>query len=155
MPSWSVLRRSPPPMRCMPITKLRRFSHLTGTEVKQDLKSTPISFFKWVGGIITSSTLAFAFYSYSSFNYPSLSFSDTSQSLDHHRPKYLFGGKIFSTSLFLPNNGYYTIFHVSLVGFSENSNIIRVNLYLQMLTEEKYSLNMKSVLGCEVLLKRY
>ncbi|XP_055830289.1 calcium uptake protein, mitochondrial-like isoform X2 [Solanum dulcamara] len=91
MPSWLVLRRSPPPMRCMAITQLRRFSHLNGTEVKRDPESTPISFLKWVGGIITSSTLAFACYSYSSYNYPSLSFSDTSQSLDHHQPKYLFG----------------------------------------------------------------
>ncbi|KAK4367292.1 hypothetical protein RND71_015172 [Anisodus tanguticus] len=68
-------------------TQLRHNRHLTGTDVQHDPKST---FLKWVGGILTSSTLAFAFYSYSSPNYPSLSFSDTSQSLDHHPPKYLF-----------------------------------------------------------------
>ncbi|WMV33189.1 hypothetical protein MTR67_026574 [Solanum verrucosum] len=91
MPSWSGLRRCTPPIGCRPTTQLRHFSHLSGTEVQQDPKSTSISFLKWIGGIITSSTLAFACYSYSSPNYPSLSFSHTSQSLDHHRPNYLFG----------------------------------------------------------------
>ncbi|KAH0664065.1 hypothetical protein KY290_029983 [Solanum tuberosum] len=91
MPFWSGLRRCTPPIGCRPTTQLRHFSHLSGTEVQQDPESTSISFLKWIGGIITSSTLAFACYSYSSPNYPSLSFCHTSQSLDHHRPNYLFG----------------------------------------------------------------
>ncbi|CAN4097646.1 unnamed protein product [Withania somnifera] len=93
MAFWSALRvrRSPLPIHCMPIHQLRNIRYLAGTDVKQDPKSTPISFFKWIGGIITSSSLAFAFYSFSYPNNPSLSFSDTSQSLGHHRPKYLFG----------------------------------------------------------------
>ncbi|KAJ8535470.1 hypothetical protein K7X08_023190 [Anisodus acutangulus] len=88
MPAWSALRRCPPTIRGMSLTQLRHIRHLTGTDVRHDPK---ISFLKWVGGILTTSTLAFAFYSYSSPNYPSFSFSDTSQSHHQHPPKYLFG----------------------------------------------------------------
>ncbi|XP_060175509.1 calcium uptake protein, mitochondrial-like isoform X2 [Lycium barbarum] len=85
MPVWSALRRSLQPTRCISITQLPHIRHLTATNVQHHPKS---SFLKWIGGFITTSTLAFTFYSFSSPNYPSFSFSDT---LDHHPPNYLFG----------------------------------------------------------------
>ncbi|XP_059290619.1 calcium uptake protein, mitochondrial-like isoform X2 [Lycium ferocissimum] len=85
MPVWSALRRSLQPTRCISITQLPHIRHLTATNVQHHPKT---SFLKWIGGFITTSTLAFTFYSFSSPNYPSFSFSDT---LDHHPPKYLFG----------------------------------------------------------------
>ncbi|KAK4351419.1 hypothetical protein RND71_030732 [Anisodus tanguticus] len=88
MPAWSALRRCPPTIRGMSLTQLRHIRHLTGTDIRHYPK---ISFLKWIGGILTTSTLAFAFYSYSSPNYPSFSFSDTLQSRHQHPPKYLFG----------------------------------------------------------------
>ncbi|KAM3309068.1 hypothetical protein P3S67_010812 [Capsicum chacoense] len=87
----AILVRSPAISTTHPLyahNPIRHIRYLTGTD---NPKCTPISFLNWVGVIITSSTLAFAFYSYSPPNYPSVSFSNTSQSLDHNGPKYLFG----------------------------------------------------------------
>nr|GMD45748.1 calcium uptake protein, mitochondrial [Ipomoea batatas] len=113
MSTWSALRRSTPPLRRLPHSQLCRFStsppaqsppppSLTATS---NLCNNPngddsSAFLRWVSGIITTSALSLAVYSYSS---PSVSFADwatpapatvtavPSSSVDHCRPKFLFG----------------------------------------------------------------
>nr|GMD42609.1 calcium uptake protein, mitochondrial-like [Ipomoea batatas] len=113
MSTWSALRRSTPPLRRLPHSQLCRFStsppaqsppppSLTATS---NLCNNPngddsSAFLRWVSGIITTSVLSLAVYSYSS---PSVSFADwataapatvtavPSSSVDHCRPKFLFG----------------------------------------------------------------